>query len=304
MEQKYKDDTFLARWLNKDLSEEERIAFEKTHKYKEYAKIIEKMELFKAPEFDKETTFKAIQDKINKQQKVRKLVPNWVYSVAASVVLLVGLFYFFNKDKVYKTSYGQQLAVVLPDGSEVLLNAKSKLMLSEKDWHKGDRSLSLQGEGYFKVKKGSKFRVTTAMGTVSVFGTEFNVKSNQDYFDVKCFEGKVSVQNRKQNAVLTAGTGYFKIKGKSAEHTQFNRAVPAWISGESVFESTPLRYVIQELEKQYELKIDAELVNQDQLFSGSFTNKNKEIALQTVFIPLQIVYSIRESGKVTLSEQQ
>ena len=36
MEQKYTDDTFLARWLNKDLNKEELIAFEKTKEYKEH----------------------------------------------------------------------------------------------------------------------------------------------------------------------------------------------------------------------------------------------------------------------------
>ena len=68
MEQKYTDDTFLAKWLNKDLTEEERIAFEKTSAYKEYAKIIEKMELFEAPVFDKEGTFEKIKTTLRQAQ--------------------------------------------------------------------------------------------------------------------------------------------------------------------------------------------------------------------------------------------
>lgn len=303
MEQKYTDDTFLARWLNKDLNKEELIAFEKTEEYKEYARIVEKMELFQAPDFNKEATFKAIQNKIKPQQKVRKLIPSWAYSVAASIALLFGLFYFVDKDTVYETSYGEQLAVVLPDGSQVQLNAKSKLTLIEKDWENGNRNLTLNGEGYFKVQKGSKFTVATELGSVSVLGTQFNVKRTQGYFDVKCFEGKVSVKNASDEAILTPGKGYFKIKGQAAKKTKFKKGAPAWVSGESAFKSAPLKYVIKELEKQYNVVIDADLVNQNQLFSGSFTNKNKQIALQTVFIPLQIVHTVSKSGKITLSEK-
>lgn len=303
MEQKYTDDTFLARWLNNDLTEEERIAFEKTKEYNDYAKIVEKMELFKAPEFDKQATLKAIQNKTKPQQKVRKLLPNWAYAVAASVALLIGAFYFVDKNTVYETSYGEQLAVVLPDGSEVQLNAKSKLTLNLDKWEKGQRNLTLNGEGYFKVEKGSKFTVNTELGSVSVLGTQFNVKRTNGFFDVKCFEGKVKVVSASEEAVLLPGKGYLKIKGQTGEETEFNSASPAWIIGESTFKNTPLKYVIKELQKQYNISVDAEKVNQNQLFSGSFTNKNKGIALQTVFIPLQISYTVDQSGNITLSEK-
>jgi ferric-dicitrate binding protein FerR (iron transport regulator) len=212
------------------------------------------------------------------------------------------MFYFVDKEKVYKTSYGEQLIAVLPDGSEVQLNAKSKLSLNEKDWEQGNRNLSLEGEGYFKVKKGSKFTVVTELGSVNVLGTQFNVKRIHGYFEVKCFEGKVSVKSSSEEVVLTPGKGYFKLKGQAAKRRNFDTVEPAWITGESTFKSTPLKYVIKELEKQYNITFDANLVNENQLYTGSFTNKNKEIALKTVFIPLQIVYTVGKSGKIILSE--
>tara|TARA_B100000809_G_scaffold266794_1_gene331649 strand:+ start:21458 stop:22369 length:912 start_codon:yes stop_codon:yes gene_type:complete len=303
MEQKYTDDTFLARWLNKDLNEEERIAFEKTEEYKGYAKIVEKMELFQAPSFNKEETFKKIKNKIKPQQKVKNLRPNWVYSIAASIALLIGMFYFVGLDTVYKTSYGEQLAVVLPDGSEVLLNAKSKIYFDEKDWEKGIRNLTLNGEGYFKVKKGSKFTVETELGSVSVLGTQFNVKRTQGYFEVKCFEGSVRLKNASDEVILTSGRGYQKIKGAAGKNTVFETVSPSWISGESSFVETPLAYVIKELEKQYKVSIETDSVNISQLFTGSFSNNNRDVALKSVFIPLQILVTIDESDKLILSEK-
>lgn len=303
MEQKYTDDTFLAKWLNKDLTEEERIAFEKTKEYKEYAKIIEKTELFEAPVFNKEATYKNIQAKIIPQQKVVKLVPNWAYSIAASIALLVGVFYFVGKNTVYETSFGEQLAIVLPDGSEVQLNAKSKITLDKKDWEAGSRNLTLNGEGYFKVQKGSKFTVNTEQGSVSVLGTQFNVKRTDGYFEVKCFEGKVSVKSTQEKAILTQGKGFQKTKGNAAKNITFNAASPSWIAGESSFVETPLKYVLKELEKQFHVTIDASKVNLNQLYTGSFTNKNREVAFQSVFIPLQIVVTIDESDNLILSEK-
>ena len=303
MEQKYTDDTFLARWLNNDLAEEEKVAFEKTIEFKEYSKIIDKTDLFQAPEFDSKRVFAGIQQKIKTETKVKKLVPNWVYSIAASVALLFGVFYFINLNETFSTSYGEQLAIVLPDGSQVELNAKSELSFDKDDWENGQRTLMLSGEGFFKVKKGSKFTVYTESGSISVLGTQFNVKRTENYFSVKCFEGKVSVKNNNQETILSPGNGIQKIKGKPSTKIKFDAVSPSWITGESTFESTPLRVVIQELENQYNMVIESDNVDVNQLFSGSFTNKNRAVALQTVFIPLQIEYSMGTSGNLILSEK-
>lgn len=303
MEQNDKEDTFLARWLNNDLKEKEREAFEKTKEFKEYSKIIEKLEQFQAPNFEKEELFKRIQAKVNPKGKVRSLMPKWFVAVAASVAILLSVYYSSNTDTQYATSFGEQLAVVLPDGSKVLLNAKSELTLNPEGWKKGKRNLTLYGEAYFKVSKGSTFTVNTELGTVSVLGTKFNIKTTQDFFDVKCFEGKVSVKSKKENTILTPGQGFCSLGDNLGEERKFQITSPGWLLGESTFERTPLKYVIQELESQYEAHINSDKVNLNQLFSGSFTNKNKEIALQSVFIPLHIAYTIGASGKITLSEK-
>ena len=303
MEQNYTDDTFLARWLNNDLNEEEKVAFEKTKAFQEYSKIIEKTALFEAPEFDQKSVFNAIQNKLQNKQKVRKLFPNWAYAVAASVAVLLGVYFMMPSETIYETNYGEQLAVVLPDGSKVQLNAKSTLTLDEEDWKEGQRNLTLEGEGYFVVEKGSKFTVNTKMGSVSVLGTQFNVKKTQQFFDVKCYEGKVSVVSENQNTILIPGNGFQRIEGTKGKNTTFKETSPSWVSGESTFEKAPLHVVISELEKQYKITIDHSAIDVNQLYSGSFTYKNKEIALQTVFIPLQITYVVGESGNIKLSEK-
>ncbi len=307
MEQKYtdKDETFLARWLNKELTKEELSSFEKTDEFKEYQKIISKVALFEAPSFNKQKVFKAIQEKTQEQQKskVRKLVPNWVMAAAASIAILFGVFYFMNTtNTVYETSYGEQLAVVLPDGSEVQLNAKSELSLDKEDWKKGVRKLSLKGEGYFKVQKGSKFTVETKGGSVAVLGTQFNVRSTKGYFEVLCYEGKVSVDSDKVSVILLPGKAFTKLEGKNPVNSEFKETAPSWISGETTFQKVPLKYVIKELEKLYQININLEEAYNNQLFTGSFTNTNKETALKTVCIPMGLQYVFENETKVTIGK--
>lgn len=303
MEQKYTEDTFLAKWLNNELTEEDKLAFEKTPEFKDYAKIIDRMEQFEAPKFASEKVFQQIKSKSHKETKVRKLIPNWVSAVAASVAIIFGLFFFLDSDTVYETSYGEQLAVVLPDGSEVQLNAKSILTLDEGDWEKGNRNLTLDGEGYFKVQKGSKFSVETTSGTVSVLGTQFNVKKTKELFEVRCFEGKVSVVNKSDSEILTQGLGYRKYANTPWKKLNFENNSPEWIAGESVFERAPLAVVFKELEAQYNVQFQLENVDVNQLFTGGFTNKKLEVALQTVCLPMQLSFELKGKNTVIVKKK-
>jgi len=120
MKNEYTDDTFLSRWLNNDLTEEELLSFKQTKEYKDYIKIAGGMKYFKAPDFNQEAVLQTIKKKTQHNTKVRKLVPNWMYAAAASIALLFGLVYFLtNSNETFTTSFGEQLAIVLPDGSEV-----------------------------------------------------------------------------------------------------------------------------------------------------------------------------------------
>jgi len=218
-----------------------------------------------------------------------------MYAAAASVVLLIStVYYITGSTQTFSTSFGEQLALVLPDGSEVLLNSKSSLSYKKSDWFDGKRTLELNGEGYFKVKKGSKFSVNSTNGNVSVLGTQFNVKTNPSYFEVLCYEGSVKVQNKEEIAILTKGLSFRKIEKNSSEKGSFTNTKPNWLDGESSFNNTPLKFVLEELEKQYQIKITTTDIDLNTVFTGAFTNKNLNLALQTISRPLSIQYKIND----------
>ena len=73
---------------------------------------------------------------------------------------------------------GSKSHVVLPDGSDVWLNAGSRLKYSAQFTAK-ERTVELSGEAYFEVAKERKrrFVVVTSNVSINVHGTTFNVKA-------------------------------------------------------------------------------------------------------------------------------
>lgn len=130
-------------------------------------------------------------------------------SFAASILLLLGLFYYVwntwssveQKEQVYRTAFGERLEIELDDGSQVTLNANSTLHWENWNKSKG-RKATLEGEAFFKVKKknGIPFTVVTNDVAVEVLGTSFNVDSKETKTKVYLDEGLVNLKlnNSKQ----------------------------------------------------------------------------------------------------------
>ena len=193
---------------------------------------------------------------------------NWIVGVAASIVLLFGLFSLFGNDNVIiETGFGENKTIALLDGSEVILNSKSKITYDKDDWE-NNRVLTLDGEAYFKVEKGNTFIVKTANGFVTVLGTQFNVNSTNDFFDVVCYEGKVSVNTTTSEHVLLPTNSLRKINGDPTELSKTQLIKPTWVSGESTFKSVPIKYVISALEDQYNLSFNSESIDERNIKLG------------------------------------
>ncbi|WP_298547532.1 FecR domain-containing protein [uncultured Aquimarina sp.] len=298
-----KDDIFLSRWINGELSPEELHEFQSHPEYNHYKKIMAGADALDLTTYDVDAALNTIKTKRNtsSQEITKPVIKLWPYfAAAASIIILFGLF-LFNSNDSFTTSFGEQLAVTLPDGSEMILNAKSKASFDKNDWDT-DRTVSLDGEAYFKVKKGSKFTVTTANGNVSVLGTEFNVQSQASFFEAVCYEGKVSVTNGEDNTILAAGKGYRKIARVASESWTFEALEPSWITNTSSFRSVPLRYVFKELEDQYDIVIDTKNIDTDIIYTGTFPNNDIKVALKTVFSTLGLQYQLLQNGKTVVVE--
>lgn len=294
------EDNYLAKWLNKELSEEEIAKFKKMDGYATYKKIAEVSKAMVAPEFDMAKAKKDLNSR--KQKNKPKVIPLKSYkkylNIAAVVALIIGAYYFYNStlDQTISTQYAERATISLPDNSEVQLNADSKISYSQKNWEQ-ERNIDLKGEAFFKVAKGKRFTVTTEMGTITVLGTQFNIETRKDFFEVGCYEGLVNVLYNKKEIKLPAGQVLLVINGQLKTSEITSQGEPSWLQQESSFKSIPLRFVLDEFQRQFNIKVETENLDLDQLYSGSFSNTDKNVALQSISGPSGMKYKI-EGEKV------
>jgi len=119
---------------------------------------------------------------------------SWLLKISAAAVLVVSAFFiarFFSNSsakssKTFLAAYGERKNIQLPDGSDVTLNAGSKIEILG-NFGKSTRDVFLEGEAFFDVKHNEKlpFVVHTVAMDVKALGTAFNVKA---YLDEKTTE--------------------------------------------------------------------------------------------------------------------
>lgn len=294
---KMKEEKLIQKWLDNELSEEEKRELEQLDGFKDYQKIAVASQYFKAPEFDAIKTYEKIQEKKEKEN-TRK---NWLATIGKiAAVLIIGFlaYTFVFQDSL--TEVSTQIAtsedISLPDHSQVNVNAASYFAFNENHW-KQKREVQLKGEAYFKVAKGEKFTVITPLGEVSVKGTQFNVKQRDNIFVVSCYEGLVEVTTKNDTILLPAGKEFRQVN-KTSLVENISATAPSWIMGESNFTSTPLKEVLNELERQYNIKVHTKNLtfDADRTFTGSFVHHNLEQALKAITIPFNLTYKIEGSS--------
>lgn len=296
----------ISKWLNDELNARELAAFKNTSDYEAYKDIVEGASKFKRPEFDEEQGLRDLKERLTAKNEtpVRKLNFSAYYKIAAMLVVVLGsgIFFWLNRPEVITTGYSEMAMLELPDQSTVKLNADSKIKYKPTKWDK-QRKLQLEGEAYFQVEKGKKFTVVTNQGEVSVLGTKFNVKDRKGYFEVYCYEGAVKVNVANREIIVRKGNSIKVIDGEVMNLKTFDRKAPGWTFQESDFEAVPLKFVIAELERQFDLSIETQKVDLEQLFTGSFSHTNKEVALKAISVPLQLNYKFESDKKVILYEE-
>lgn len=287
MEKEY----LIKKWLDNSLTPEELEAFKALKDYKVLTKLSNYTKGFKAPEFNEEEALNALLHKIKtkKQSKTNWLQP--VLKIAAILVLCFSAYYYTTTlDTTFTTDFSEKTSVELPDHSKVDLNALSSITFNKSSW-KNNRNISLKGEAFFDVKKGSTFNVNTPNGIVTVLGTEFNVKQRDNFFEVTCYEGLVQVTYKNNKTKIKPGES-FLVLNDLIINNQTVYSQPQWLTNTSAFKSLPLKEVIAELERQYNVKVKTQNINTDLLFTGRFTHDNLDTALKSITQPLQLNYII------------
>lgn len=276
------EDYKLAKWLNNELTAEELAEFKQNPDFALYEKIKENSARLKTPAFDQDKMLSNVVA-TKKATKVVKLQQNWFVRIAAVLVIALGLSFFIVnnfKEKYYGTSLTQ--TVNLPDNSEVLVNKNSSIEYKTFFW-KSNRTIDLKGEAYFKVAKGKTFEVNTNLGKVTVLGTQFNVNSKDNTFEVTCYEGKVKVNYKNQELILTKGM-LVTFENDSKKEGKTTLSMPNWAADEieMSFTNQNLKTIITDIENTYNVTIKTNTIATEQLFTGKLPSNNLDVALQII----------------------
>lgn len=294
----------ILKWLDNNLNNQELEAFKKLEDYDDLVKLNDGLQHFKPDNFETQLELEHLMKSIKTKKASNTVV--WlkpVIKVAAILAICFSVYYYTTSlDTTITTEFAQKTEVNLPDNSSVLLNAKSLLVFNKKTWSK-NREVTLQGEAFFKVAKGASFKVETAEGLVTVYGTQFNVIQRKNYFEVICYEGLVGVSyNNSQEVKLKPGDGFLILNGETIAKEKETNLHPSWLNNESEFKSIPFKKVVNEFERQYNITINLSNIDSTQLFTGKFTHSNIDVALKSITVPLNLTYS-KQNNSIVLKRE-
>lgn len=261
-------------------------------------------QLATASAVDTEKAWEKFQQRINKSEGSKITAPRsrfaWM-KVAAAVIVLVSLgwlgYNLFNTGASVKELLVQtQEQVVndtLSDGSVVVLNKNSSI--SYPSTFKGDkRKVNLKGEAFFNVTpdKQKPFVIDVNDVQVTVVGTSFNIKSQNDKTEVLVETGVVRVTKNGKTVELKAGE---KILIGAADTAMAAKEVVSdqlynyYRTKEFVCDDTPLWKLVEVLNEAYGVNIEigrAELKNLR--MNTTFVNESLDQVLEVIRLTFNI----------------
>lgn len=255
-------------------------------------------------------------------QRSKRLSSYW--SIAASVLLVIGLgFYFWFSNQstvappptiatvVKENASGLKSTIILPDGSKVKLNSESRLTYPEV--FSGDqRVVHLSGEAYFEVEKDEQRPFSVISGDIktTALGTAFNVKAwqDQEIVQVALAEGKVSIGKVADNST---NDQYYLDPGQKIIHSansgefQINSFDPVqefgWKEGIIVFHQATLDEFVNKLSRWFgvEFEVQGALSTQWSI-DGRFENESLEEIMESLSFTYKINYEIKNNQVILI----
>ena len=228
--------------------------------------------------------------------------PNYVLFLPIIFILVLHIYFNFYQNKTFTTKHGENLSLVFPDNSKVLLNSGSSITY-KKGFNTNHRTLSLEGEAYFEVQSLTlPFIVNTKHGKISVLGTSFNVKSRNNEFEVGVNSGQLRVSNRDSSINLNQKQclmGY----GNFTKNTILNIEIekyPGWINQKLYCMQTSLETVCKEIERIHNVKIKFSNQKMKKItITGTIDTSRLETMLNTIALLSQHSFKL-EDGTYTV----
>jgi len=187
-----------------------------------------------------------------------------IVAAAAMVALIIVIGYkHMSVDNVQyivcSTPNGNRTQIDLPDGTEIWLNAGSKIKYPD-NFGRTSRTVELVGEAHFNVAKhdGKPFTVHTQQYDITVKGTKFDVSAyaEDETVSTTLFEGKVEISMNGNVTEMKPGEKavYDKSTG-ILNKTELGQDTKSWTDGDIVYRSIRLKQFARILSRLYNVNI-------------------------------------------------
>jgi transmembrane sensor len=267
----------------------------------------------------------------------------WMRAAAIILISTGGwLSYIYSTRKINDTAgrtiiagKGERKSFILPDGSQVILDGDSKLVLSDK-FDSKNREIELTGEAYFDIRhnEGSPFIIHTSFMDVKVLGTTFNVRAYPDEATAttSLIKGRVAITlpgsispehvielhpmqkivvDRSNKIVsdtsqLVQSISHAKNNihiDSIRKNTQLNLVTEtAWTENRLAFNDEPMEMIARKLEKWFGITVELSNPNIKNLpFTGSFDNPDLVKVMEAMRITIPVLqYRIEGNKKLVL----
>jgi transmembrane sensor len=232
--------------------------------------------------------------------------PGWMftpYLKAAAVLLVLAGGAFFWREisgpavgsgaRIFATTVGERRQFRLADGTGVVLGPESRLVV---DRRSSDRSVSLQGAGYFAVAHDPSHPFTVTAGTVKIqdVGTAFSIQTDgSGGVRVAVASGSIALGPREsgrasaemlraRDRATVNASGLVGIERSAVSDDDL-----AWVQGRLVFHDTPVIRVGTELYRWYGVRLrlaDSTLSNLH--LTASFSGESVDRVLNVIALSL------------------
>lgn len=248
----------------------------------------------------------------------------WISGVAA--VLLIGFFFVSglpgskndikpDSRNTVSTKKGSKTKIQLPDGTQVWLNADSRITYNENFLGNNIREVELTGEAFFNVVRDEEhpFVIHTETIDVKVLGTSFNVRSYADEKNTETalIQGSVEITlikspdkkkiilkpNDKLIVSNMAGTlaqdeekkgvktpPVLMLEKISFKKEDANAVETLWVKNKLAFDDDPLEEIALKIERWYDVKV---IITDESLRRESYTATFEDKTLKEVMDALQ-----------------
>jgi Fe2+-dicitrate sensor, membrane component len=281
--------------------------------------------------------------RVSGRGKIRRM-QLYAAAVAALFIMATGAgwwWYAFRQPtppqkNVVSTRNGSKSKIELPDGTQVWLNAGSRIKYDE-NYGRQNRELTLTGEAYFDVAHdaGKPFILHTGKMDIKVLGTVFNVKAypTDEVSEAALIKGAIEVTfpDRPQEKLILKPRDKISVANKTVEppkNTTRVSNVPvkerpaimlssiqyepadsaiietAWVNNKLIFRSKTFEELVNDIERWFNvtLKVEDSTIL-SKTFTGTFSSESITDALDYMSMSYPFRYKLdKKKNIVTIIE--